>query len=235
MIRPHAFAALALVAGLAQPGQAAGGARCVSVYAGASQSPPALVTTLDGMYEEDWADGHWLFFEDACRTRLIWSVLCSPDRACHGLHDGFTLQLGEDGHVTLARPLRYGLRVSYLVDGMIAQVPDLFNRPVGALLESYLDDEGHILIEDEDDRVETIDLRGFSAIVAFLRDMTGRQLVGEQPTIMLRYESLHDPFSDDLYVFLPATKPQIQFAIRAQGAVPFGPGNRNSTPESERE
>ncbi|MGV6810778.1 MAG: hypothetical protein ACWA47_00905 [Brevirhabdus sp.] len=185
------------------------------------------------MTREVWGARHWLYFSDPCRTHLIWSLNCAPETGCVALHDGFSLHVEPDGALRFTRDLPAKTRVSYLLDGMIADVPELFSAPVDPLLESYLIEGGHILIEWQDEKVETLSLEGLAVISSRLRDLTGRIPHFDEPTIMLRYESLHDPVGDDPYVFLPATKPQIQFAIRAQDAVPFGPANRNSTPVSE--
>lgn len=203
------------------PAQAA--EACDLSYWNASESHPDEILSISGLYEEVWANGERLFFTDRCRTQLLWSMDCSDAGNCIAQHPGLQVAITPSGQVALLGNFPQDARLSYLLDGMIADTPRVFSEPIDALLESYLVEGGQLLIETPDENVEILDLTGFDAIVALLRDLSGRHLIEEQPTIMSRYESLHHSSKDDPYVFLPATKPQIQFAIRAQGGNPFRP------------
>lgn len=197
--------------------------RCVSPYRGASATHPEEIKQVSGLYEDIWQDQHWLFFTDPCRTKLLWNVICTAGSECTADHAGFRMTIDPTGYARLHRDVPADARLSYLLAGTIADVPKVFDAPVDTFLESYLADGGQLLIETRDEQVEILNLQGFDAILTLLRDLTERHPDDEEPTIMLRYESLHDPLHNDPYVFLPATKPQIQFAIRAQGGAPFRP------------
>lgn len=193
---------------------------CNSPYDSASNSAPAEIVEIHGLFEEVWPPDQWMFYADRCRTQMIWYIQCSTE-TCRTTHQGFTMTLTAAGRARLSREVPSGARLSYFLDGLIADIPMIFSSPVDTLLESYLGEGGKLMIETPDERVEVLPLWGFADVLELMRKAAGRPLTEDHPTIMSRYESLHDPLGDDPYVFLPATKPQIQFAIRAQGGTPF--------------
>jgi len=203
---------------------------CASPFRSASVAQPDTITQHEELFIETWPGPLWLIFSDRCREHLLWRVSCESTM-CKAEHAGFTMQVAQSGSLRLTRQTSPQARISYLLHGTIADVPRLFTAPIDPLLESYLFDGGHILIEYPDEHVETLSISGFAMVTDLLRTHVNVAPPQEEATIMLRYEALHDPVHADPYVFLPATKPQIQFAIRAQGGVPFAPANLNSTPD----
>ncbi len=175
--------------------------------------------------------------------RPLWTVSCRmPLRGCAARAPGVILSLHAEGTLRLLGFAPSGARISVLQDGAARLMPGLFQQPLDAETLAVLSRPDSVLIvENKDEVLSRTPVDGIDITAAYLLWLNGAAQAGVRdariwiapdgtpdpsaPTSVMSARAPQDPSLWPQHV--PRTKPQIEFAIRAQeGGSFFDPSGR---------
>lgn len=175
--------------------------------------------------------------------RPVWTVSCRmPLRGCVARAPGLVLSVHDDGAVQLIGFAPHGAQIRAVTGGAARMMPDLFDAPVTSETLAMLGRPGNILIvETGAEVISRTALDGVAVVAAYLQWLHRASELGvrdarswvlpdqtrplaDAPDVM-QARAPQDPADWPHYV--PRTKPQIEFAIRAQnGGSVYDDGGR---------
>lgn len=193
-------------------------------------------------------DGPALFYgvsED--RRQELWSVYCAqPLRSCVARASGLVLRIDETGAPWLLAVTPPGARVSIQSRNYTFDAPDTFSMPLDAEVIARLAGEQAFLIVEESGQVVLRSrTTGIDKVVDYLSWIQGSaartlrdarlwprngeiRIQDMTPEVLERFEVMQRRALEDQRQLVPSTKPQIEFAIRAQGGASFFEGEGRS-------
>lgn len=218
----------------------------VAVMASLGLAPERGHAQMPRVQAEIHPSGQALFFVDETNgaRRALWKVQCRlPLRGCVGKADGLVLWVDHDMGVHLVGPAGPGARISLLIDDVTRDMPGLFSYGLDPHhLEELTPHNARVLIERngivlQETRVEGI--LDVASYLAFLKTGTARDsrdarlwLSATRRTpnavdnpLLDRYQAAEAQALQEYPHYVPETKPQIEFAIRAQEGVSFHGAN----------
>jgi hypothetical protein len=182
-------------------------------------------------------DGPALFYavQEDIRHEL-WSVHCSqPLRGCVARAPGLALRMDRDLQPWLMAVAGPRARVSLQQRNFTQDIPGIFSTPLAPDLQTQLSrPDSFIVIEEQGQVVSRTRTEGLRQVVSYLRWVNGatartlrdaRLWPGEStldparmtPEVLERYEVMQRRRKEGQRQLVPSTKPQIEFAIQAQG------------------
>ncbi len=181
---------------------------------------------IDAISFEYWPDGRATFSDVHLGAKPIWRIACPS--ICVGYNDAVTISLSDDKRLQMHRPVPEGARISLLHGQRTIDMPDLFTKPIPNDRVHDMSRGGHILIEKDWKIATSFKTDGLSQVLSYLRWRAAgaqgawpqtEQVATTSPFYHLQIEQERQYAPHDQLV--PNTKPQIQFAIRAQNGIPF--------------
>lgn len=217
-----------------------GGLVCLALYLtpGLSQpNGPPKPRVLD----EITVDGPAIFYEiDQDVRRELWSVDCrQPLRGCVARAPGLVLRVDEHQQPWLVAAAQHGARTSVQVVNFTQDAPFLLSRPLDAgMLDQLTRSNAFVVIEESGfvaQRTRSTGIAHVANYLAWLNTETARTLrdarlwpshgrlaVGDMtPEVLERYEVMQRRALEAHRQLVPATKPQVEFAMRAQNGQSF--------------
>ena len=205
-------------------------------------APPRTATASEFYISDEISvDGPAIFFgvSGASRQKL-WSVYCTqPMRGCMARSRGLVLRVDDLGNARLMAATLPGTRISILERNFSQDRPTLFAQQMDAALVDVLSKEDtFVVLEDDDQIVLHSPTTGIDRVIhylSWLQSPTARTLrdarlwprKGElttqnmTPEVLRRYQIIQRRAVDAKRQLIPYTKPQIEFAIKAQGGRSF--------------
>lgn len=208
-------------------------------------SLPSLVQTKQP--EQRWIareitpDGPAMFFvvENDRRTEL-WAVNCRQRmRGCTARAPGLVVRLDEHRRPWLIATVGPQTRISVQQKNHTWNVPSLISRPLGdTVLERVSAPKSFLVFEEQGHVVLRVRTEALNEVVAYLQWISGEtaRTLGDArlwprdqpltaknmtPSTLERYEIMQRRRLDGARQMVPQTKPQIEFALRAQGGNSF--------------
>lgn len=206
---------------------------------------PSLVKTQEvqktWLAREITPDGPAMFFrvENDRRTEL-WSVDCRQRmRGCRARAPGLVVRLDDTGRPWLIAAITPTTRISIQRRNHTWNVPALINRPLDADTLHRMSSSNSFLVFEENGRVvQRIRTTGMDEVVAYLQWVSGEsaRTLGDArlwprdqplsaknmtPSTLERYEIMQRRRLESARQLVPETKPQIEFALRAQDGLSF--------------
>lgn len=186
-------------------------------------------------------DGPALFYEASADSRReLWAIDCSaPLRGCVARADGIALRLDENGAPWLLAAAPFDARISIQTRNMTQQVKDIFASPLSQRDIAQLSKPQSFLVIENAGRVvlrtKTTAVASAISYLQWLQSPTGRTLrdarlwpetgpintEAMEPDVLGRYEILQRRYDERQRQIVPNTKPQIEFAIQAQGGASY--------------
>lgn len=181
-------------------------------------------------------DGPALFYGvSSDRRAKLWSVYCAqPLRACVARASGLVLRIDEHGAPWLIAVTPPGARVSIQSRNYTQEAERLFSRALDAdLIERLSHEKAFVVVEENGSVILRSRTTGIDKVVDYLtwiKGNTARTLRDARlwprngdirvqdmtPAVLERYEVMQRRALEAQRQLVPATKPQIEFAIRAQ-------------------
>ncbi|MBT0956706.1 hypothetical protein IV417_04860 [Alphaproteobacteria bacterium KMM 3653] len=150
------------------------------------------------------------------RGPQVWHLSCNG-QSCRASSHGMGLSLDPWGQVLLTLDVPQGARVS-LSDGIgTLDMPNLFLGPLDSRDIAQLSLPGRTIVIERNWRViHSVPLNGFADVITFLNRRAGVEAEAPPPALAHLAEA-HAAALEPNWQVVPQTKPQIEFAIRAQG------------------
>lgn len=191
--------------------------------------------------DEVTIDGPALFYGVKSDQRQeLWSVYCAqPLRACVARAPGLVARIDEAGVPWLIAVTPPGARISIQSRNHTRDVSTLFNQPLDAETIRRLSHEKSFIVVEENSvvmlRTRTAGLDKVIDYLTWLRGMTARTLRDARlwprngsirvqdmtPEVLERYQIMQRRALEAQKQLVPTTKPQVEFAIRAQDGESF--------------
>jgi hypothetical protein len=186
-------------------------------------------------------DGPALFYsvENDLR-RELWSVHCSqPLRGCVARANGLALRLDSSMRPWLIAAASAEARISLQEKNYTSDVPGLFSAPLSdEMLARLSAPDSFVVIEERGRVIQRTRTEAIARVASYLRWVNGdiaRTLrdarlwpdegrldpADMSPSVLERYEVMQRRRKEGLRQLVPSTKPQIEFAIQAQGGTSF--------------
>lgn len=196
------------------------------------------IEAATGFYlsDEISVDGPALFYgvnED--QRQELWSVYCAqPLRSCVARAPGLVLRIDEHGAPWLITVITPGARISIQSRNFTQDSPLLFSRKLEKnSIQSLMQEKSFVVIEEKGVVVLRTRTAGIDRVIDYLtwlRSSTARTLRDARlwprngdirvqnmtPDVLERYEVMQRRALEAQRQLVPSTKPQIEFAIRAQ-------------------
>lgn len=206
---------------------------------------PSLVQTKEpdqiSLLREITPDGPALFFSvEDDRRRELWSVDCRQRlRGCTARAPGLVVRLDEEHRPWILASATPETRISIQHKNHIWDTPALLNRPLDTgTLERMSAAKSFLVLEEQGHVVLRVRTEALDEVVAYLRWISGEtaRTLGDArlwprdspisaqnmtPETLERYEIMQRRRLDGARQMVPQTKPQIEFALRAQGGQSF--------------
>lgn len=174
---------------------------------------------------------------NGAERKLLWTVSCSmPLRDCLARADGIVLRLDDTGAPILTAFSPPGARITVRLDREALPQEGLFDAPLDEGTVDVMSRDGaHLLIEDARGPILHTRTSGLSSVVSYLawvesnmsqtlrdarawpKDTAELQLDGLPEPVLMRYAEVQRRAETEASRTTPHTKPQTEFAIRAQG------------------
>lgn len=191
--------------------------------------------------DEISVDGPALFYAVSEGQRQeLWSVYCvQPLRSCVARAPGLVLRIDEDGQPWLITVMSPGARVSVQNRNYTRNMPSIFARPLDReAIKELSGQQSFVVIEEQAQvvlRTRTTGLNKITDYLTWIRGNTAHTLRDARlwprngdiriqdmtPTVLERYEVMQRRAIESQRQLVPSTKPQIEFAIRAQKGTSF--------------
>lgn len=193
-------------------------------------------------------DGPALFYGvSGDQRRELWSVHCAqPLRSCVARAPGLVLSVDENGAPWLISVTPPGTRISMQTRNYTRNVPHLFNQALNAdSIRRLSAEKAFVVVEENGSVVLRARTTGLNKVVDYLtwiRGSTARTLRDARlwprngdirvqdmtPEVLERFEVMQRRALEAQRQLVPSTKPQIEFAIRAQnGDSYYAPDGRS--------
>ena len=199
---------------------------------------PSRGAAASGFYiaDEISIDGPALFYGVTNELRQeLWSVHCAqPLRACVARSPGLVLRIDAEMQPWLIAPATPGVRISIQDRNYTQDTPNLLTGPLKADRIKKLSGENSFVIIEENGRViQRTRTTGLDRVIDYLTWVHGNtahtlrdarlwprngdiRVQDMTPEVLERYEVMQRRALEAQRQLVPSTKPQIEFAIRAQ-------------------
>ncbi|MDO6731976.1 hypothetical protein Q4577_18240 [Marinovum sp. 2_MG-2023] len=186
-------------------------------------------------------DGPAIFYEiDKDLRRELWSVDCrQPLRGCVARAPGLVLRVDDHGAHWLIAASHPGARKSVQTRNYTRDTPEILSRPLSADTLAQLSQKNTFLVIEEQStvvlRAQTTGIAHVAGYLAWINSETARTLRDARlwpkneplqtdnmtPDVLERYQVMQRRRLEAQRQLVPATKPQIEFAVRAQSGDTF--------------
>lgn len=200
--------------------------------------------------DEISVDGPALFYGVSGEFRReLWAVNCAmPLRSCVARAPGLVLRIDDQGQPHLVAAVSPGARISIHERNTTQDHPHLFGRPLPSdIIRRLSEEKTAVVIEEQGRVVLRSSTAGIDRVIDYLTWVQGNtartlrdarlwprnqemRIQDMTPEVLERYEVMQRRAVEAQRQVVPSTKPQIEFAIRAQeGDSFYGPTGKSDT------